>query len=122
VPEVIKMGMVRINYEQMEQLRECSAKLQKPLSRLVAEAVNYWLAVVAPAKLDALRVTPLRPEFGGHSHQSLNLIEIGVETLRPNNSGTEEMMSGMSRFRVIWEIEIEATSPKEAARKHGSSS
>jgi hypothetical protein len=49
------MGMVRINYEQTEQLRECSAEMQKPLSQLVAEAVNYWLAVVAPAKLDALR-------------------------------------------------------------------
>jgi hypothetical protein len=60
------MGMVRINYEQMEQLRKCSAEMQ-PLSRLVAEAVNYWLAVVAPAKLDALRATPPTPVSGKHA-------------------------------------------------------
>jgi hypothetical protein len=74
------MGMVRINYEQMEQLRECSAEMQKPLSRLVAEAVNYWLAVIASAKLDALRATPLRPVSGQHAQQLLKLIEIGGNT------------------------------------------
>jgi hypothetical protein len=74
------MGMVRINYEQMEQLRECSAEMQRPLSRLVAEAVNYWLAVVAPAKLDTLRARPLRPVSGEHAQQPLNLIEIGGNT------------------------------------------
>jgi hypothetical protein len=71
------MGMVRINYEQMEQLRECSAEMQKPLSRLVAEAVNHWLAVVAPAKLGALRSTPPIPVSGERAQQLLKLIEIG---------------------------------------------
>jgi hypothetical protein len=61
----------------MEQLRECGAEMQKPLSRLVAEAVNYWLAVVAPAKLDALRATPLRPVSGEHAQQLLKLIKNG---------------------------------------------
>jgi hypothetical protein len=70
VLKVITMGMVRIHYEQMEQLRECSAEMQKPLSRLVAEAVNYWLAVVAPAKLDVVRATPLKSACGEHAHQS----------------------------------------------------
>jgi hypothetical protein len=74
------MGKVRINYEQMEQLRECSAEMQKPLSRLVAEAVNYWLAVVAPAKLDAIRATPPTPVSGEHAQQLLKLIEIGGNT------------------------------------------
>jgi hypothetical protein len=74
------MGMIRINYEQMEQLRECSAEMQKPLSRLVAEAVNYWLAVVAPAKLDALRATPPTPVSGKHAQQLLKLIAIGGNT------------------------------------------
>jgi hypothetical protein len=77
--KVITMGMVRINYEQMEQLRECSAEMQKPLSRLVAEAVNYWLAVIAPAKLDTLRATPPRP-VSQEQWQSLNRIETGVNT------------------------------------------
>jgi hypothetical protein len=71
------MGMVRINYEQTEQLRECSAEMQKPLSQLVAEAVNYWLASVAPAKLGALRATPPRPVSGKHAQQLLKLVEIG---------------------------------------------
>jgi hypothetical protein len=69
------MGMVRINYEQMEQLRECSAEMQKPLSRLVAEAVNYWLAVVAPAKLDVVRATLLRSASGEYTHQSSSPLE-----------------------------------------------
>jgi hypothetical protein len=69
------MGMVRINYEQMERLRECSAEMQKPLSRLVAEAVNYWLAVVAPAKLDVVRATLLRSASGEHAHQSSSPLE-----------------------------------------------
>jgi flagellar motor protein MotB len=109
------MGMVRINYEQMEQLRECSAEMQKPLSRLVAEAVNHWLAVVAPAKLGALRATPPRPVSGKHAQQLLRLIEIGgnVETKKShrlsvvtaqvrthcqmaNNSSPERMTSGIS--------------------------
>jgi hypothetical protein len=55
------MGMVRISYEQMEQLRECKSKMEMPLSRLVAEAVNHWLKFVAPAKLAILRVTPRTP-------------------------------------------------------------
>jgi hypothetical protein len=55
--EVINMGMVWINYEQMEQLRECNSEMELPLSRLVAEAVNHWSKFVAPSKLDALRVT-----------------------------------------------------------------
>ena len=71
------MGMVRINYEQMEQLRECSAEMQEPLSQLVVEAVNYWLAVVAPAKLGALRATPPRTVSREHAQQLLKLIEIG---------------------------------------------
>jgi hypothetical protein len=113
---MITMGMVRINYEQMGQLRECSAEMQKPLSRLVAEAVNYWLAVVAPAKLDALRATPLTPVSGEHAQQLLKLIEIGENTEEArechrlgvvtvqvrthcgmaNNSGPERMTSGIS--------------------------
>jgi hypothetical protein len=109
------MGMVRINYEQMEQLRECSAEMQKPLSRLVAEAVNYWLAVVAPAKLGALRETPPTPVSGEHAQQLLKLIEIGGNTetreshrlgivtvqvrthcRMANDSGPERMTSGIS--------------------------
>jgi hypothetical protein len=74
------MGMVRINYEQTEQLREYSAEVQKPLSQLVAEAVNYWLAVVAPAKLDALRASPPTPVSGEHAQQLLKFIDIGGNT------------------------------------------
>jgi hypothetical protein len=109
------MGMVRINYEQMEQLRVCKLEMQVPLSRLVAEAVNHWLAVVAPAKLDALRASPPTTVSGEHSNQSLKLIEIGgnieareshrlgVVTVQvsahcgmANNGGPEGMTSGIS--------------------------
>jgi hypothetical protein len=55
------MGMVRISYEQMEQLREYKSEMQMPLSRLVTEALSHWLKFIAPAKLDALRVTPPTP-------------------------------------------------------------
>jgi len=58
---MIDMGMVRTSFEQMEQLRECKSKMEKPLSRLVEEAVNHWLKFIAPAKLDILRVTPPTP-------------------------------------------------------------
>jgi hypothetical protein len=71
------MGMVRISYEQMEQLRECRSEMGVPLSRLVAEAVNHWLTFIAPTKLDTLRATPPRP-VSQEQWQSLNRIETGA--------------------------------------------
>jgi hypothetical protein len=55
------MGMVRISYEQMEQLRECKSKTQMPLSRIVAEAVSHWLQCVAPTRLQGPGLTQLNP-------------------------------------------------------------
>jgi hypothetical protein len=74
------MGMVRISYEQMEQLRECKSRLQIPVSRLVAEAVSHWLEFIAPAKLGALRVTPLTLLSKEHLHHPLMLIDLGSNT------------------------------------------
>ena len=70
------MGMIRIKYEQMEQLLECKSEMQMPVSELVGEAVNYWLEVIAPSKLGALRATRLRLESEEHSHESPKRIEI----------------------------------------------
>jgi hypothetical protein len=93
--KVITMGMVRINCEQMEQLRECSAEMQKPLSRLVAEAVNYWLAVIAPAKLDVVRATPPTPVSGKHAQELLKPIEMGQnnETIESHRLGVVTVLA-----------------------------
>jgi hypothetical protein len=95
------MGMVRINYEQMEQLRECKSEMQMLLSRLVAEAVNYWLEGIAPAKLEALRATPLRPVSEEHSRQSLKLIEIGrpTEVRGSHRPGVVTVLEGAHTLR-----------------------
>ncbi len=55
------MAMVWIDYEQMEQLRECKAKLRVPVSKCVAEAVTQWLKYIVPTRLEALGLTPLTP-------------------------------------------------------------
>jgi hypothetical protein len=65
------MGMVRINYEQMEQLRECKLKMKLPISRLAAEALIHWLERIVPAKLQRLGLTPLTPVRKEHSRQHL---------------------------------------------------
>jgi hypothetical protein len=68
------MGMVRINYEQMEQLRECKLKMQLPLSSIVAEAVSHWLEFVAPARLQMLGLAALAPVCKEQSQPHLGLV------------------------------------------------
>ena len=53
------MGLVRINYEQWERMREYQLKMRVPISRSVAEAVGRWLDCIAPTRLEALGLTPL---------------------------------------------------------------
>jgi hypothetical protein len=55
------MGLVQINYEQWERLREYQSKMRVPISRSVAEAVGSWLDCIAPTRLEALGMTPLAP-------------------------------------------------------------
>jgi hypothetical protein len=99
---VIKMGMIRISYEQMEQLRECKAEMQMPLSRLVAEAVSHWLKFIASPKRDALRVTRLKSVSKEHSHHKpidLGNTEArqGSSTVSRNGRGRRHTLPGWPR-------------------------
>jgi hypothetical protein len=45
------MGLVRINYEQLERLREHELKMRVPISSSVAEAISNWLDCIVPRGL-----------------------------------------------------------------------
>jgi hypothetical protein len=71
------MGLVRVSYNQLEQLREYKSRLRSPLSQLVEEALSYWLEVIAPAKHGALCVTPLTFLSKKHSRHPCKLSDPG---------------------------------------------
>ena len=54
------MTMVRIKYNQMEQLVEYRLRSQISVTELVAEALSHWLEFIAPGKHGATCITPLR--------------------------------------------------------------
>jgi hypothetical protein len=94
------MGMVRISYEQMEQLREYKSDMQVPLSRLVAEALSHWLKFIAPAKLDALRVTPPTPVSKDQLRSSSGSLA-SVETLRSGEASRSGVAMGVGRRHTL---------------------
>jgi hypothetical protein len=53
------MGLVRINYDQLERLREFELKMRVPVSRSVAEAIASWLDCIAPTRLEEFGLMPL---------------------------------------------------------------
>jgi hypothetical protein len=48
------MVQIRISHNQLEQQREYKSRFRIPLSRLVEEALTYWLEFIAPAKHGAI--------------------------------------------------------------------
>jgi hypothetical protein len=67
------MGLVRINYDQLERLREYELKMRVPISRSVAEAVATWLDCVAPTRLEASGLTPLAPPLKHSKQREINI-------------------------------------------------
>ena len=61
------MTMVRIKYNQMEQLVEYRLRSQISVTELVAEALSHWLEFIAPGKHGATYITPLRLLSKEHS-------------------------------------------------------
>ena len=67
------MGLVRINYDQLERLREYELKMRVPISRSVAEAVGSWLDFIAPTRLEAFGLTPLAPPLKRSKRSGINI-------------------------------------------------
>jgi hypothetical protein len=67
------MGLVRINYDQLERLREYQSKTRVPISSSVAEAVDSWLDCTAPTRLEALGLTPLGPPLKRSKQSEINI-------------------------------------------------
>ena len=67
------MRLIRINYDQLERLREYELKMRVPISRTVAEAVGSWLDDIAPTRLEALGLTPLAPPLKRSKQSEINI-------------------------------------------------
>jgi hypothetical protein len=55
------MGVVRVDYEQLAQLREYRLKTGVTVKQSVEEAVNNWLQCIAPGRLESMGLEPLKP-------------------------------------------------------------
>jgi hypothetical protein len=67
------MGLIRINYGQLERLREYEVKMRVPISHSVAEAIGTWLDDIAPTRLEALGLTPLTPPLKRSKRSEKNI-------------------------------------------------
>jgi hypothetical protein len=67
------MGLIRINYGQLERLREYELKMRVPISRSVAEAVGTWLDCIAPTRLEELGLAPLIPPLKRSKRSEINI-------------------------------------------------
>jgi hypothetical protein len=99
------MGMVRISYEQMEQLRECKSKTQMPLSRIVAEAVSHWLQCVAPTGLQSPGLDTTEPckqrTFTTAREANRSRSEGDESSLSPAISPNHRSTSSTARERLV---------------------
>jgi hypothetical protein len=80
------MGLVRINCEQWEQLREYQLKMRVPISRSVAEAVGSWLDCTAPARLEALGLTPLAPPLKRSKQSEIDIAKSNTASCEVSRS------------------------------------
>jgi hypothetical protein len=53
------MGVVRVDYEQLAQLREYRLKTGVTVTQSVEEAVSNWLQCIVPGKLENMGLEPL---------------------------------------------------------------
>jgi hypothetical protein len=80
------MGLVRINYDQLERLREYELKMRVPISRSVAEAVASWLDCVAPTRLEAIGLTPLAPPLARSKQSEINIAKSNTASCQVSRS------------------------------------
>jgi hypothetical protein len=80
------MGLVRINYDQLERLREYELKMRVPISRSVAEAVGSWLDCIAPTRLEALGLTPLARPLKRSKQSEINIAKSNTASCQVSRS------------------------------------
>jgi hypothetical protein len=80
------MGLIRINYDQLERLREYELKMRVPISRTVAEAVGSWLNDIAPTRLEALGLTPLAPPLKRSKRSEINIAKSNTTSCKVTRS------------------------------------
>jgi hypothetical protein len=80
------MGLVRINYDQLERLREYELKMRVPVSRSVAEAVGSWLDCIAPARLEELGLTPLISPLKRSKRSEINVAKHDMASCQVSRS------------------------------------
>jgi hypothetical protein len=80
------MGLVRINYDQLERLREYELKMRVPISRSVTEAVGSWLDCIAPTRLEALGLTPLAPPLKRSKQSEINIAKSNSASCKVSRS------------------------------------
>jgi hypothetical protein len=72
------MGVVRVDYEQLAQLREYRLKTGVTVTQAVEEAVSDWLECVAPGRLELLGQKPLTPPIR-HSWDQRRILSPGTK-------------------------------------------
>jgi hypothetical protein len=80
------MGLVRINYDQLERLREYELKMRIPVSSSVAEAVGSWLDSIAPVRLEALGLPPLAPPLKRSKQSEINIAKSNTASCQVSRS------------------------------------
>jgi hypothetical protein len=80
------MGLVRINCEQWERLREYQLEMRVPISRSVAEAVGSWLDGIATTRLEALGLTPLTPPLKRNKQSEINIAKFNTASCKVSRS------------------------------------
>jgi hypothetical protein len=80
------MGLVRINCEQWEQLRQYQLEMRVPISRSVAEAVGSWLAHIAPTRLEVLGLTPLTRPLQRSKQSEINIAKSNTASCKVSRS------------------------------------
>jgi hypothetical protein len=80
------MGLVRINYEQWERLREYELKMRVPISRSVAEAVGSWLDCIAPTRLEALGLMALAPPLKRSKQSEIDIAKSNTASCKVSRS------------------------------------
>jgi hypothetical protein len=87
------MGLIWINYGQLERLREYELKMRVPISRSVAEALGTWLDDIAPTRLEALGLTPLTPPLKRNKRSEINIDKSNTTSCKVSRSVVSQASS-----------------------------
>jgi hypothetical protein len=72
------MGVVRVDYDQLAQLREYRLKTGVTVTQSVEEAVSNWLQGIAPGRLELLGLEPLTPPIQ-HTWDQRRILTTGTK-------------------------------------------